>query len=107
MTLNGKTSKPGKITSPTLKGGIGTLTFNYGTAYSTSSSKFSFTVKVLQNGSVVKEETVTPDMTIKTVYNFSMAVNATGDFSIEIVNNCPSGQDKNLDRVSIWNLTWN
>ena len=107
VTLNGKTSKPGKITSPTLKGGIGTLTFNYGTAYSTSSSKFSFTVKVLQNGSVVKEETLTPDLTIKTVYNFSMAVNATGDFSIEIVNNCPSGQDKNLDRVSIWNLTWN
>lgn len=107
VSMNGKTSKPGKITSPTLTGGIKTLTFKYGTAYSTSASKFSFTVKVLQNGSVVKETTMTPDMKIKTAYDFSWDVNVSGDFSIEIVNNCPSGKDSNVDRVAIWNLTWN
>lgn len=106
VCLNGKTSAPGKLTSPQLTGGIKTLTFKYGTAYSTSASKFSFTVKVLQNGAVVKEETLTPDMTIKTAYDASIDVNVTGDFTIEIVNNCPSEQDKNLDRVAIWNLTW-
>ena len=106
VSMNGKTSKPGKITSPTLTGGIKTLTFKYGTAYSTKSSKFSFTVKVLQNGSVVKETTMTPDMEIKTAYDFSWDVNVSGDFSIEIVNNCPSGKDSNVDRVAIWNLTW-
>lgn len=106
VNINGKASAPGKIISPVLTGGIKTLTFKYGTAYNTATSKFSFTVKVLQNGAVVKEETLTPDMTIKTAYDFSMDVNVSGDFSIEIVNNAPSQATSNLDRVAIWNLTW-
>lgn len=104
-TLNGNTTKVGKLTSPTLKGGCGTLTFNYGFAF--NESKCSFTVKILQGGSVVKEDTVTLDSVTKLqAYSYSLDVNVKGDFSIEIVNNCLSASDKNKDRVSIWNLTW-
>ena len=35
-----------------------------------------------------------------------MDVNVSGDFVIEIVNDCKTGTDKNVDRVSIWNITW-
>ena len=104
-TLNGNTSKVGKLISPTLTGGCGTLTFNYGFAF--NETKCSFTVKVLQGGSVVKEDTVTLDSINKQqAYSYSLDVNVKGDFSIEIVNNCYSAASSNKDRVSIWNLTW-
>ena len=104
-TLNGNTSKVGKLISPVLKGGCKTLTFNYGFAF--KETKCSFTVKILQNGSVVKEDTVTlSSITQLKAYDYSLDVNVTGDFSIEIVNNCLSASTTNKDRVSIWNLTW-
>ena len=104
-TLNGNTSKVGKLISPVLKGGCKTLTFNYGFAF--KDTKCSFTVKILQNGSVVKEDTVTlSSIEQLKVYDYSLDVNVTGDFSIEIVNNCLSAAANNKDRVSIWNLTW-
>ncbi len=106
VCLNGRTDKVGRITSPTLTGGCGKLTFNYGFAY--SDSKCSFTVKVSQGGAVVKEQTVTVDPIEKLkAYDFSLDVNISGDFTIEIVNDCLSAaNNKNTDRVAIWNLTW-
>lgn len=107
-TLNGNSTKPGKLTSPTLAGGCGKLTFNYGFAFNeTSDTKF--TVSIKQGDKVVKSETVTvakADWVKFKVYNFSMDVNVTGDFSIEIVNDCAGAQTTNKERVSIWNLTW-
>ena len=107
-TLNGNSTKPGKLTSPTLAGGCGKLTFNYGFAYSeTSDTKF--TVSIKQGDKVVKSETVTvakADWVKFKVYDFSMDVNVTGDFSIEIVNDCAGAQTANKERVSNWNLTW-
>lgn len=105
VCLNGKVSTPGSLVSPTLGGGIKKLTFNYGFAFSDKQCKF--TVNIKQGGSVVKTQTV--DMSSVTkfeVYNFSMDVNVSGDFVIEIVNDCKTGTDKNVDRVSIWNITW-
>ena len=108
VTLNGNSTKAGKLTSPTLTGGCGTLTFNYGFAYSeTSDTKF--TVSIKQGDKVVKTQTVTvakADWVKFKVYDFSMDVNVTGDFSIEIVNDCAGAQTTNKERVSIWNLTW-
>lgn len=108
VTLNGNSTKAGKLTSPTLTGGCGTLTFNYGFAYSeTSDTKF--TVSIKQGDKVVKTQTVTvakADWVKFKVYDFSMDVNVTGDFSIEIVNDCAGAQTANKERVSIWNLTW-
>lgn len=100
VCLNGKASAPGSLVSPTLSGGIKKLTFNY-------DKICKFTVNVKQGGSVVKTQTVDMDSVKKfEVYSFSLDCNLTGDFTIEIVNDCKTGTDKNVDRVSIWNITW-
>lgn len=104
-TLNGKTTTPGRLISPTLTGGIKTLTFNYGFAF--SDSKCRFTVNIMQNGAVAKTQTVTVNPVEKGVAkSFSMDVNLSGDFSIEIVNDHLGNESGNRERVSIWNLTW-
>lgn len=105
VCLNGKKSAPGSLVSPTLTGGIKTLTFNCGFAF--SDKQCQFTVNIKQNGTVVKTQTVDKTSVTKfEVYNFSMDVNVSGDFVIEIVNDCKTGTDKNVDRVSIWNIKW-
>lgn len=103
--LNGKVTAPGKLTSPALTGGIKTLTFNYGFAFSDKQCRF--TVNVIQNGNVAKSETV--ELTTieqKNAYTFSMDVNLSGDFSIEIVNDAMGAETGNKERVAIWNLSW-
>ena len=104
-TLNGNTTKVGKLTSPTLKGGCKTLSFYYGFAF--NETKCAFTVQVLQGGKVVKEQKVELTSIEKAhAYQFSLDVNVSGDFQIVITNDCLSAATKNSDRVSIWNLTW-
>lgn len=106
VCLNGKVGSAGVVTSPTLSGGLGTLTFNYGFPY--NETKCQFTVNIKQNGAVVKTQTVTLDTLTKfEVYSFSMTANINGDYVIEIVNDSYSAKTSNSDRVAIWNLTWN
>ena len=105
-TLNGKVGSAGTLTSPTLTGGIGTLTFNYGFAFSESQCSFTINVKDTA-GNIIKTDTVDlSSVSQKTPYNYSLDVNFSGSFIIEIVNNCKSEATGNKDRVSIWNLTW-
>ncbi|MCH5219995.1 MAG: hypothetical protein J1F20_05430 [Muribaculaceae bacterium] len=105
-TLNGKVGSAGTLTSPTLAGGIGTLTFDYGFAFAETKCSFTVTVKDA-SGTVVKTDTVDLDtIQQKTAYHYSLAVNHSGNFVIEIVNNCKTQNSGNKDRVSIWNLTW-
>lgn len=105
VCLNGKTSAPGLLVSPTLTGGIKTLSFKYGFAFSDTAC--TFTINIKQNGEVMKSVTYkVPETTQKTVYDYSTELNVEGDFVIEIVNDCESAQDKNKDRISIWNVTW-
>ena len=105
-TLNGKVGSAGTLVSPTLTGGIGTLTFNYGFAFSESACSFTINVKDT-SGNVIKTDTVDmPSVEQKHAYDYSLAVNYTGDFVIEIINNCKTQATGNKDRVSIWNLTW-
>lgn len=105
VCLNGKKSTPGSLVSPTLTGGIKTLQFKYGFAF--SDKQCSFTINIKQNGSVVKTQTVDLSSVTKfEVCNFSMDCNVSGSFVIEIVNNCKTGTDKNVDRLSIWDITW-
>jgi hypothetical protein len=105
-TLNGKTTTLGKLTSPTLTGGIATLTFNYGFAFTESKCQFTVNVKDT-NGNVIKTDTVTLDSITKlSAYSYSLDVNYSGDFIIEITNNGYSGSTSNKDRLSIFNLTW-
>lgn len=108
VVLNGNTTKTGKLTSPTLTGGCGTLSLNYAGVLSLSGNqKLSLHVSVLQNGVAVQEFDVFPDDVVQyQKYEWSQEVNVEGDFSIVIVNNCPSQLAKNKDRASVWNVEW-
>ncbi len=105
--INGKTAAVGKITSPVITTGCGTLQFTYGMAF-TEKNGYNFTVKIMQNGEVVKSfDVVNADNTKFAKYTFSEEVNVAGDFQIVITNNCPSANaDSNKDRYSIWDIMW-
>jgi len=104
--IDGTPARPGKLTSPTIAGGLGILKFNYGFPY--NETKVGFTVNILQGGTVVATDKVLADPATKaTVYEYSHAFNITGDFVIEIVNDLvTNSSSNNKDRVAIWNLTW-
>ncbi len=105
--INGKTAAVGKITSPVITTGCGTLQFTYGMAF-TEKNGYNFTVNIIQNGEVVKSfDVVNADNTKFAKYTFSQEVNVAGDFQIVITNNCPSANaDSNKDRYSIWDIMW-
>ncbi len=107
VCLNGRLSKVGKLTSPTISGGIKTMSFDYAYVY-TEGKKCQLTINIKQNGAVVATDVLTNDaMTKNTKYTYTHAFNVSGDFVIEIVNDCPSSNDAgNKDRTAIWNLTW-
>ncbi len=104
--IDGTPARPGTLTSPTISGGLKKLTFNYGFPY--NETKCAFTVNILQGGKVVASDTVTLDTLEKAkVYNYSHEFSVSGDFVIQIVNDCLSQATvNNKDRVAIWNLTW-
>lgn len=105
VCLNGKTSAIGTLTSPTLKGGIGTLKFDYCQPF--SDNKCKLTINIKQNGSVVASDVLENNgMTKLQKYEYSHDFNVSGDFVIEIVNDGPSASTSNKDRTAIWNLTW-
>lgn len=104
-TLNGKTSTPGVVESPSLTGGIGTLTFSYGFPY--SDTKCDVLIEILQNDQVVKSDLLSiQNFTTKMKFDYAFDVNVSGDFKIRITNQCASGKDSNCDRIAIFNLTW-
>lgn len=105
-TMCGGTTTVGTIVSPTLKGGMKKLRFNYGCAY--SGKVLSFRVDVKQNGNVVKTWTITNNnVTQKNAYAFEESCSVNGEFTIEFTNLCPSNATGNTrDRVSIWNVNW-
>ena len=106
-TLNGKAGALGRLVSPVISGGIKTLTFSYGFAFTEAKCQFTVNIKDA-SGNVVKTDTVTVDPVTKLqAFTYSLDVNYTGDFTIEIVNDGITGAAANKDRVSIWNLTWN
>lgn len=105
VVLNGRVDKHGVLSSPTLAGGCKTLSFDFGYPY--ADTDYSFTVTVKQGDAVVFTETVEGTTAKGTVNTKTFDVNASGDFSIQIVNNGPSGKaDGNKDRLGIWNLVW-
>ena len=83
------------------------MSFDYAYVY-TEGKKCQLTINIKQNGAVVATDVLTNDaMTKNTKYTYTHAFNVSGDFVIEIVNDCPSSNDAgNKDRTAIWNLTW-
>ena len=107
ITLNGKNSAPGKVTSAKLTGGIKKLSFKYGFPFGDTQVKL--TINIKQGDNVVATKTLErTDMTQSTVYEFTWTLDTPveGEFTIEIVNECLSDSTKNKDRLSIWDLTW-
>ncbi len=106
ITLNGKTSAPGTLTSTVIEGGIAQLAFNYGFAF--SDDQFSLTITVKKaDGTVIKSDKLEKTgLTKEVAYDYILDVNTNEDVIIEIVNNCLTGTDKNKDRLAIWNLCW-
>jgi DNA/RNA endonuclease YhcR with UshA esterase domain len=107
LTMNGKTSAKGTITSPVFATGCGTLTFNYAHAYKESKG-FDFNVEIIQNGEVVKTYNVKVTSTTQNMlYEFSEDVNVSGEFQVKFSNNSPSNNSSsNKDRYSIWDIEW-
>ena len=106
MVINGKTSAVGSITSPVLNGGCGSLSFDYGYAFSESKG-VDFKVEIKQNDAVVKTFEVKDAAATKLKkYTFSENVGVSGDFQIVITNNCPSNSSSNKDRYTIFNISW-
>lgn len=105
VCLNGNTSKQGSLTSPQLSGGIAGLSFDYCQPYTDTKAKL--TINIRQDGNVVASDVLEHNnMTKLTTYSYSHDFNVSGNFSIEIINECPSAVDSNKDRVAIYNLSW-
>ncbi len=109
VCLNGKTSAPGKITSPTLNGGISKLTINYTKMF--TDTKLSVTVTITDaNGNkythIIEAELSKDEKYVVYTDEWVLDTPITGDFTIEIVNNCPSKSTSNKDRFTILSLVW-
>ena len=109
LTINGKTSAVGTITSPELNGGIGSIKIRYANTYSENNG-VSFRLDIKQNDEVVKTYTITKaktEVVQNTVYTELIEdINVEGDFVMVFTNLSPSNSTSNKDRVSIGRLCW-
>lgn len=103
--MNGNTSRSGTVVSPTISGGCGELTFNFGIPFN-ESDPIGFRVDIKQNGNVVHTFNVEGSYPKGVAQEHTEAVNVSGDFSIEFVNLSPSGVAENRNRVCVWNVAW-
>ena len=108
--LNGKTTAPGSIESPTLTGGVSKIIIDYTKMFTDTKLSVTVTVTELSTGNVYTHDiSVTLVSTEKYVpYNdtWNLETAVTGDFTMTIKNNCPSNSTSNKDRMTILNLEW-
>ena len=108
--LNGKTTAPGRLLSPSINGGIKTISFSYG--YVLTDSGIHFQVNIYSNSSanpvLVKTITIHNENAVKgTPYHYMEEVNiGDGDLMIEVKPLSPSQSTSNKDRFAIWNIMW-
>ena len=109
LTMLGKTSQVGVITSPTLNDGIASLKIRYANTFNETNG-VSFRVDIKQGEDIVKTYTITKEnseVEKGTVYTEIIEnINVAGDFQMIFTNLCPSNADSNKDRVSIGRLCW-
>lgn len=106
LVLTGKLNSEGKLTSPTLNGGCGKLTVNYGLA-NFSPNGCSIHVTVKQGDKPIQEFDIEEKPFEKnTAYTFEKDIDLAGDFTLEFTNNAPTLFSSNKDRVAIWNIEW-
>ena len=110
ICLVGKTSTPGSLTSPTLSNGLSKITIKYTKMFTDTSLSVTVTVTD-SNGNTYTHviEQLTMDKNDKqNVYTDEWVLETPiyGDFTISVVNNCPSNLDSNKDRMTILDLSW-
>ena len=110
VCLNGKTSAPGKITSPVLVDGLSKLTVNFTKIFTDTELSVTVTVTEISTGNVytyVIARSLEKNEKYQ-VYTevWTLDVPVIGDFTIEIVNNCPTNQNSNKDRMTILSIEW-
>ena len=110
VCMNGKVGAAGSITSPTLTGGISVLNIAYTKMFTDTALKATITVTEVATGNV---QTHVIDVTLDkndkyTVYPVEWVLETpiTGDFTIVIVNDCPSQNTGNKDRLTILSIEW-
>lgn len=109
--LNGKVGASGKVTSPTLKGGISKLSITYTKMFTDTQLGFKVTITDLTTGTVYTDtELVTLEKNEKYVkysYEFVLETAITGDFTIVIENTNPSQNTSgNKDRLTLLDVSW-
>ena len=111
VTLNGKISAKGTLTSPVLSNGISSISFKCALAF-TDKCGINITINIKNEaGEVVATKDVVYAASEAAKYDikdvtWTLDTAVEGNFVIEILNNAPSNLDKNQDRTAIWNLTW-
>ncbi len=105
LAMNGKTTAVGRIVSPEIAGGCGTLSFDYGTT-DAGDRRVDFNVEILQNGVVVRTFRVERTAEKFKKYTFTEEVRVPGPFRIVFTNNCPSKQARDKDRYTIFHIEW-
>lgn len=110
VCINGKTTAVGKITSPTLAGGITKLTMRYTFMFADTKLGAIITVTDLVTGATYTD---TIDLAVTSAeklqvkdYQWVLETPITGAFTIEVVNSCPSNSTSNKDRMTILELAW-
>ncbi|MBD5414969.1 MAG: hypothetical protein HDR46_01655 [Bacteroides sp.] len=104
ITINGKRTAVGTLTSPTLTDGISNLKLS--AAYTFSESKgFSLKAEIKQDGATVASTDFISSDNKQADFEWS-DINVSGDFTIVITNNCPTNSTSNKDRATLYSLTW-
>jgi hypothetical protein len=108
--MNGKVSAPGAITSPTLAGGVSKITINYTKMFTDTELSFDVIVTNLATG---EKQTYNVAKTLDksekyVVYTAEIVLDTAieGEFTIELVNKCPTGNTGNKDRTTILSIDW-
>ena len=111
VCLNGKVGAAGKLTSSTLTGGISSISMKYTKMFTDTILSVTITITDKTTGETYTKvlEKEEDKNTKYVVYDFEWTLETpiTGDFTIEVVNNCPSNNSSsNKDRITILELSW-
>ena len=112
ICMNGKVGVAGKITSPTLSGGISKLVLTYTKMFTDTKLSVTITITDLATGAtytrtVARDVDKDTDKYVVWTDEWVLETPITGDFTIELVNDCPSNNtSSNKDRITILSITW-
>ena len=107
--LNGKVGAAGSLTSPTLTGGISKLTLVYTKMFTDTLLSVTITLtdaNGVAQSTVLSVELPKDEKYVEYTFVWTLDTPVTGDFTISIVNNCPSQATGNKDRMTILDLSW-